>query len=260
MCAFSKPTAWFSFVAAMAALCAVANTPSQVIARPIYLTGHSDVGVEYEDSKLILHYHIHNGAKDEQGNPLEGEFQPNELYTRVPDASMVIRPAGSAWDFLGVTAGSPVWILPATQEPGMPFLGFGTEHLDDEQWSGNIPYKLIGLDGPGAFSMWTTDMFGTPAVYWQSSNGIDASDTYSLGIPVHSHANWGFTAEGVYKVTIEASGTHVDDGPMSNTEVFTFLVGNSTVPEPGTIALLASGAGAALFGVWRRRRNKTRRA
>jgi surface-anchored protein len=84
----------------------------------------------------------------------------------------------------------------------------------------------------------------------------------------HSHANWGFTTEGVYAVEMQISGDvmeykeGVSTGPTtvySDVETFTFLVGSSTVPEPGAIAMLSSAAVGLALSFWNRRRNTAMR-
>ena len=258
-----KQTFVFGFAATIAIL-SVAIAPARAGTILVYASGHSDLCADYEDGSLALHYHFHTESPglDENGDPLLGEISPSALYTRVSDETKIAASGGSAYGFLGTPAGSDVWVLSQNHEIGQPYLGFGTEELDYDDWSTGIDYTLISVNGPGEFSMWMSPPFGDPIVYWATSDGIvdgdGYTDVYTQAALSHSHANWGFTAEGVYQVQMQVSGTLADGttSVSSDVETFTFLVGSSTVPEPGTIALLASGAAAMMLGFWRRRGNK----
>jgi surface-anchored protein len=239
-------------------------SPNAAQATPVYTDGHCDLCADYDaaEQSLELHYHFHEigPGYDEDGNVLVGEIQPSALLTRVPDIAKTTIPSG--YSFLGAAVGADVWILPQTQVAGVPFLGFGTEELDDDDWSTGITYTLISATGPGEMSMWMTNPFGSSIVYWATSNGIDDgeghyTDVYTSSIPAHSHANWAFTAEGVYEIQMQISGVLADGTTLVESEImtFTFLVGNATaVPEPGTVAILASGALCLALRTWRRRR------
>jgi surface-anchored protein len=260
-----KRMSGFTFVAAIAAAFLTA-TVERANATPVYASGHCDLCADYDPSEgtMELHYHFHaiGPGYDEDGNTLVGEIDPSELYTRVSDATKTTVPSG--YGFLGASVGSDVWILSQNPTTGVPFLGFGTEELDSDDWSTGITYTLLGVSGPGECSMWMSGSFGNPIVYWATSNGIvdgdgNYTDTYTQAALGHSHANWGFTAEGVYEVQMQISGILADGTTKvsSDVETFTFLVGSNTaVPEPGTVALLSSGAVGVLLGLWRRRRNK----
>jgi len=229
----------------------------------VYASGHCDLCADYEDGAMSLHYHFHSQSpgKDENGNSLIGEYEPSSLYTRVSDATKTTAPSSSAYSFLGAASGSNVWVLSQNNISGTPYLGLGTEELDDEVFTSGVVYTLISASGPGQFSMWMSDSFGTPTVYWATADGTvdtngDYTDTYSQAALTHSHANWGFTAEGVYTVQMQVSGTLADGTTVaSEIETFTFLVGSSTVvPEPGMLSLLASAIGTVGLAIWRKRR------
>ena len=250
------------------------------LSRDVYLSGHCDLCADYDktEGKLELNYHFHSGGYYEGSVPgtignsiTPDEYAPSSLYTRVPDSSAtpVSDYAGTKWNLLGAT-GSNVWVLPSSLSQGqvMPYLGFGTDELDDgsdteddtsddHTWS-NITYSILGVDCPtgGNFSMWTGTT--TPTFYWASSDGITSSDAYSQGIGGHNHANFGFTTEGVYEVQMQLGATRDGVAVTSDVETFTFLVGNTTIPEPSTFLLLLTGAAVAVWTIWRQRSSERR--
>jgi surface-anchored protein len=269
MSSISKRALVFSFAAAMAAWCVLA-APACAGSIPVYASGHSDLCADYNSTEGIfeLHYHFHEGeyGLDEDGNHLGyyeglewvGEYEPSELYTRVSDATKR-KVSATLAPFIGAPVGADYWRLPQTSQTGVPFLGMGTEELKPSDWSGNINYTLKDVSGPGQFSMWAVDGEGVLTTYWTTSDGISPSDVYGQLADVHAHTNFGFTAEGVYNVQMQLSGTRIGVGAVSSeVETFTFLVGSSTVPEPGTIAMLSSGAVGVALSFWKRRHSKAR--
>jgi surface-anchored protein len=262
MCCMTKPIFSVSLVVALIVLGATA-TSARADAIPVYASGHCDLCADYEDDAMSLHYHFHpeSPGKDEHGNSLVGEYEPSALYTRVSDSRKSLAPTSPAYKFLGATAGSYIWTLSQNNISGTPYLGFGTEELDDEVFPNGVTYTVISANGPGQFSMWMNDEFGSPIEYWATSNGIVDSqghytENYTQAAIAHSHANWGFTAEGVYEIRMRVSGTTNEGTAVSSpVETFTFLVGSHTVvPEPSTFALLTSAVGFAGVVVCRRRR------
>jgi len=263
MSSISKRTLGFSLAATMALVFA-ATAPVCADGIPVYASGHSDLCADYISTEGIfeLHYHFHEGeyGLDEDGNHLEGEYEPSELYTRVSDATKNTVSANLA-GFVGAPVGADLWWLPQTSQTGVPFVGMGTEELTLSDWSGNINYTLKGVSGPGQFSMWAVDGKGVLTTYWATSDGIGPSDVYGQLADVHAHTNFGFTAEGVYTIQMQVSGT-LDGGTTVSSEIetFTFLVGSSTtVPEPGEFALLAAACGMAGLAAWRKRRSTNSR-
>jgi probable HAF family extracellular repeat protein len=80
-------------------------------------TGHTDVGVAFEDGAWDLHVH----AED-----IDAEFTPAEaLLTLTPLAQTTV-PTNASYAFLGAP-GSPTWILPQVENPKLLFLGLGAE-------------------------------------------------------------------------------------------------------------------------------------
>ena len=205
---------------------------------------HVDLGVGYDDGALALHWH------DEAG---DNEYAPGEAFAFVPLASSLIRPAGSQWDFTGAAAGGTIYLAPAVQTSGVIFLGIGSEEITDDLFVGNaLTLTLDSVSGPGEFSLWQTDGFGSPVV---GLSTVDEVLSISLTTGGHAHYNWGFTETGLYQLTFTVSGI-LDDGAntfVSDTATYTFAIGATPVPEPASFAVFG-GLVALGFSAARRRR------
>ena len=235
------------------AIAALASSYAQ--AALMYSQGHADIGVGYEAGAFDLHFHAHSGAVID-GSPLgaDTEYEADEVITLVPYNPADIRPAGAAFNPIGVSAGTPIWLLPQAEDINKPFLGIATEELDPGDWLSNISIRLTGISGSGVtaggdFSLYTTDSFNVPTFYWTSSDGLDLTDLLEVPAGEHNHFWYAFTQAGTYDITLEVSGTHALDGLVTQSATYTFEV--APVPEP-TTALV--GIGTLGFAAFSRRR------
>ncbi len=212
----------------------------------VYTEGHADLGVGYEDGRLNFHFHG-EGAVIDGVDVEDQEYDPADITIRGASTSMLVLPEGFDLVGLGKSAGDTIWVLPWTQEPGLPYLGTASEELNPADWSGGITFTLTGVlspSGTGNFAMWRYGVFGDVMLDISSLTGPDSVTTATGS---HDHFNFGFTEPGDWYVTLTASGNHVTDGLKSDTRTFHFQI----VPEP-TSAVLAS-LGAAGFLIRRRR-------
>jgi surface-anchored protein len=221
-------------------LAALLTTGLASQAQSILTNQHADIGVNYEAGEWNLH--IHNETEDIEYSPPSG---PGGAIIQVGSAAAGTVSANPLFSFLG-TAGSPVWILPNTQNPSLVFLGFGAEELVTGLFVGDsITMALHSISGPGEFAVFDYDFFGNPTVWMNTRDGITAGDSVSLLAGGHNDMNWAFSAPGNYTVYFEASGTLVDgnvftaSGPVG----YEFQV----VPEPSAMALAGMGALALLL-------------
>lgn len=222
-----------------------------------WTAGHGDVGIGYEGGELEPHWHL---GEDNETVVLDGtpqnfgpdgtEFETDEILA-ISDRTESRNP-GTAWDFLGVSAGATLFVFPQTEDPNVPFVGIGTEELTPSDWSTDITLTLTGMSGSGVtaggeFSLYTVDGLGNPTVFMASADGISGTDAVSQAADTHEHYNWTFTQQGFYDLTFQVTGTHGTDGPQSATATYSFQV----IPEPGTAALVVL---PALAWLSRRRR------
>lgn len=208
--------------------------------------GHTDVGIAYDAMSNTWDLHVHDEENDV-------EYAPEDAILTLKPAAFGTVPAGSQWSFLG-TAGSDLYTLPQTENPGLLFLGIGSEEILNGTFTGDqYRLSLKAVSGPGAFIAYDVDGFGEPqTVFFNSRDGISLADAPLLNSGGHQHLNWAFTAPGTYTVTFEASATRASDSLATSSGNIPYTFEVQPVPEPGTIALFAVGAAGA--SMLRRRR------
>jgi len=189
---------------------------------PVITSGHTDVGVNYEDDAWDLHVH----AED-----LGEEFAPDAVWIKVGTGARTSVPLGEAYGFLG-TAGAPLWVLPATHQDGLVYLGFGTEEMASGIFMDDtVNLSLQSVEGPGDFIVYINDMFGNPVVWYNSRDGLDTNDVHSLTAGGHSHVNWVFTVPGQYHIHFQASGILKSTGEMTTSSVADYLFDVGNLPQ-----------------------------
>ena len=199
--------------------------------------GHGDLGMAFEGGAWDLHVHV-EGEEHEEGGGEEHEhggleYGPDQILIQVGPASATTMPANPAFSFIGASSGSGIFVLPAVQNPALPFLGFATEEIEDGTFRNDeMTLRLKSVSGPGFYSVWSTDGFGTPTPHLTTADGIDGSDVLVLGTGVHVHLNMAFTAAGVYAITVEATGVLESDGSTVSSGDVTYYFAINTGAAP----------------------------
>lgn len=90
---------------------------------------------------------------------------------------------------------------------GLRAQGAGTEYGATR--TSEVLLSAVAATGPGDVYAYLTGSFGNTDVYFDSSDGFDASngyrdDTMSLPADAHTHLSWAFTEPGVYTLTMQA--------------------------------------------------------
>lgn len=117
------------------------------------------------------------------------------------------------------------------------WLGFGVRGATETR-AAEIDVHLTGVTGPGQVTMFLTDAFGRPEIYWNTADGLTEADAITLPPNAHTHVNWTFSEPGVY--TLDMAATLTDGGAVTEqgTGTFTFAVGvNPREVQPGAVIL-----------------------
>lgn len=163
---------------------------------PTFLTHqHIDVLIRYEPeatNKLVL------TVRDSSAHV---SYATNEVVIQAAPSSELVLPAGTPFG----NEGDPIWVLPQSQDPGLPYIGFSADAVPSGLFDGPLRYRLIHVEGPGAFFAWQAGI-GALNVQMNTTDGIDANDQIELLAGGHAHYNLGFNAPGMYCVNLQAEG------------------------------------------------------
>lgn len=132
--------------------------------------------------------------------------------------------------------GSTVWQSPQSQNPNLVWLGWNTEALNAGNASGPLTWTLDSVSGPGAVRVYLGGPFGGV-----QQMVFDNGGTTAIALGVHAHANWAFTAEGIYRLQFTQSVTLANGQRASDTETLTVVVGDV---DPTAAITGGTGCGA----------------
>jgi surface-anchored protein len=120
----------------------------------------------------------------------------------VPTAARIDLPDG--FEVFG-PVGSPLWILPQSQDPQLMYLGFSAEGVPTAVYEPQFTVNLVRVDGPGDFFVWQFDTFSNLVMAMNSRDGISDVDRFQQLVGGHQHFNWGFNAPGIHDVVLKVS-------------------------------------------------------
>ena len=192
--------------------------------------GHFDVGPVLNGGNLT------SSVKDDRTSPAR-HVSPGALEFVLNDAAKINLPAGMENI---APAGTPVHMIGATQQQGVPWLGWSTQDPELlKQLDGPVTMSLNGFEGPGTMSTFLSGNFGSAGqqVFDSRSGG-----SFQVPANTHQHSNWVFTAEGRYTVTIGWTARLKNGQQVSSESVLHFTVGN---PDNAPASNNAQGAAGA---------------
>lgn len=226
----------FSLVTLVASLCA--PNPMQETAyanegnQPVMIqAGHADFGPTLIDGKWKLK--IRDDTGDE---PVWRD--PENVVFKLGGNSIIPMPDDAAYSFIGEKPGTKLYVIPQTQNPDVPWLGWNTQEggvLNELDRGANL--SLEGVSGPGKLHVYLENGNNNPQQLWDSTKGYPQNSWIEAN--AHTHVNWVFSKPGIYHVKLTFSGKLKNGRAVSDTRVLNFAVGDNTDPNA------ALGAGAA---------------
>lgn len=213
-----------------------ASTESAVIG-----TGHVDIGPRMVDGQWSVALRDDSGA-----HPVWRD--PDRTVLRVSDAALMAAPTGSDYAFMGAQAGEQYYVVPQTQNPDVVWLGWNTQDPGVVSAIDRGATMRIGsVSGPGRTWMFLQDgTFGKPRLLVDGQSG-QAQDVW-VDASTHVHANWVFSAPGVYTAALTFSARTTDGQQLSASTTLRFAVGSHTSADEAFAAAPAAAAEAGAAG------------
>ena len=213
-----------------------ASTESAVIS-----TGHVDIGPRMVDGQWSVALRDDSGA-----HPVWRD--PNRTVLRVTDAALMAAPTGSDYAFMDAQAGEQYYVVPQTQNPDVVWLGWNTQDPGVVSAIDRGATMRIGsVAGPGRTWMFLQDgTFGKPRLLVDGQSG-QAQDVW-VDASTHVHANWVFSAPGVYTAALTFSARTTDGQQLSASTTLRFAVGSQTSADEAFAAAPAAAAEAGAAG------------
>ncbi|MFC0530964.1 choice-of-anchor M domain-containing protein [Phytohabitans kaempferiae] len=200
--------------------------PDQSVAagRAVLETGHVDIGPRYRDGAWTIQIH------DDTVAPSVWR-KPSDAVLRVRDAAVERVPDDPAYAFLGQPAGTPVHVVPQTQNQDVVWIGWNTQDPGVMRAiSRGVTMNLLGVQGPGDLVVYVqSGNLGAPQVLWNST--MPFPQPLWVETNTHTHANWIFSKPGVYLVAVEIRADLVDGQQVSGRDVLRIAVGDSSPVE-----------------------------
>ena len=230
----------FSLVTLVASLCVPTSMHTAYAAegnQPVMIqAGHADFGPTLIDGKWKLK--IRDDTGDE---PVWRD--PENVVFKLGGNSIIPMPDDAAYSFIGEKPGTKLYVIPQTQNPDVPWLGWNTQEggvLNELDRGANL--SLEGVSGPGKLHVYLENGNNNPQQLWDSTKGYPQNSWIETN--AHTHVNWVFSKPGIYHVKLTFSGKLKNGRSVSDTRVLNFAVGDNADPN----AALGAGAAAGASG------------
>ncbi|WP_164470340.1 choice-of-anchor M domain-containing protein [Corynebacterium pseudopelargi] len=175
--------------------------------------GHADFGPQVEDGQVVLK------LRDDTVVPAQWRDAQDVVFS-LGDAATQQLPEGKDFEFTGAKPGDTVWVVPQTEKPQVPWLGWNTQapELASVAEQG-VNFEFLGHQGPGTFSLFLQDGgLGGPEPLF-----LAPGDSAWVDNGTHAHANWVFSQPGTHLVRIKVTA-----GTQEATADLRFAVGDTS--------------------------------
>lgn len=155
--------------------------------------GHFDLGPAIENGQLVAR------IKDDRSVPAVWK-DPASMTFALGEKAKIKAPEALSY---AAAPGQDVWMIPATQIRGVPWLGMNSQREEIvTETSGQVRFSLLDVQGPGNVAVFESGSLGAGI----GTHVFDGAGTsYTLPANTHAHQNWVFTEPGSYQLTIAMS-------------------------------------------------------
>ena len=152
--------------------------------------GHFDLGPAIENGQLVAR------IKDDRSVPAVWK-DPASMTFALGEKARNKAPEALSY---AAAPGQDVWMIPATQIRGVPWLGMNSQREEIvTETSGQVRFSLLDVQGPGNVAVFESGSLGAGI----GTHVFDGAGTsYTLPANTHAHQNWVFTEPGSYQLTI----------------------------------------------------------
>ena len=186
-------------------------------------SGHVDLGPRFVEGTWQVQ------ARDDRSVPPVWR-DLDATVVHVTDAAVVPAPDSPDFAFLQVEPGTPLYVVPQTQDQDVVWLGWNTQDPEvTQRVDRGATLSLDGVEGPGSVSLFLQEgVTGPPNVLWDSAEPFP-QDLW-MDVNTHTHANWVFTEPGTYLLDVTVRATLTDGSEASDSSTLRFAVGSATDP------------------------------
>lgn len=185
--------------------------------RVVFDHGHADLGPQLDEQGKLVFL-----VRDDSAVTPVWRHSEDVVFYADEKAALAL-PDDPNYQFIGAPAGQKVWVLPQTEAPGVPWLGWSTQapSLADGSTQG-INLELVGHQGPGKHSLFLqSGGFAAPKVLWTD----DQPQKIWVELNTHTHANWVFSEPGVHLLALNVQTTSAQGVGQSVPVVLKFAIG-----------------------------------
>jgi surface-anchored protein len=157
---------------------------------------------EHIDFKIVYHAetnHLELVVRDEDRGV---DHAADQVILELAESARILLPPGTPFG----PENAPFWVMPQSAAPDLLYAGFSAEGLSPVIFQTPLDVRLIRVEGPGQFYAWQASAFGGLDVRMNSADGVTEADATTPLAGSHEHFNFGFSASGVYRVTMRAFG------------------------------------------------------
>lgn len=201
------------------AAAALANHPEHIIE-----SGHMDMALQSEGEGGVA-ARLHDGA--DASAPAQRES--GTFAFAVPDSART----AIKEKFRAQLPGAPdkLWILPQSQQPGLPWLGFSTTDLAPGTLgeSDKVDVTMSNVTGPGRIIAWHDNLSGVKVNLDSQPGDNEQPSGLKYGMSAHDHLAFGFTEPGFYSATFTFTGKTASGAAINEGLHVPFLVGDDAV-------------------------------